>query len=85
MTIIYGHRHVLDIFFTTPVSKAKHFSTICHVSRPSRTCVQEEEEEHFLVGHITVSQSLLFVKKHLHAVAKDLKSPSGTLTNTFVP
>lgn len=28
MTIIYGHRHVLDIFFTTPVSKAKYFFPI---------------------------------------------------------
>lgn len=43
----------LTFFFTIPVSKAKYFSTIWHLS-PRRIWAQEEKE-HFMVECVTIS------------------------------
>lgn len=65
MTIIYGHRHVLDIFFTTPVSKAKYFFPVWHVSIPGRVWAQEEKG-HLMVG-VLLFHHIVFIKKDLHS------------------
>lgn len=67
MTVIYGHRHGLDFFFfTTPVSKAKYFSTIWHVSSP---VVAQEEKEHFMVECVShFINSIVYKEAPLYCV-----------------